>query len=105
MTVSTSMSMISLPMKPQISPTSLDPFDVSANLKIHLIQHQYISNPSSIFGSITYDGLVNIPVIVATASNDISTINIAVSNVTSKGCNWVTSIISDRIDFIIYSTD
>ena len=86
-----------------ISPTSLDTFDVSANLT-HL-KHQYVSNPNSIFGSITYDGLINIPVIVATASNDISTINIAVSNVTSSGCDWVTSIISDRIDFVIYSTD
>ena len=89
----------------KISPTSLDSFDVSANLKIHLIKHQYIPNPNSMFGSITYDGLVNIPVIMATASNDVSNINIAVSNVTSSGCNWVTSIISDRIDFVIYSTD
>lgn len=89
----------------QISPTSIDSFDVSANSKIQLIKHQYIPNPTNTFGSITYDGLINIPVIVATASNDTSTINIAVSNVTLTGCNWVTSEISDRIDFIIYSTD
>ena len=85
------------------SPTSLDIFDVSANLKI-LIKHQYILNPNSIFGSITYDGLINVHVIVASASND-HNINIAVSDVTSIGCNWTTSEISDRIDFIIYSTD
>jgi len=86
-----------------ISPTSLDTFDVSANLT-HL-KHQYISSPNSTFGSITYDGLINIPVIVASASNDMHTINIAVSDVTSIGCNWTTSEISDRINFIIYSND
>ena len=90
-------------MKTQISPTSLDTFDVSANSKI-LIKHQFIQIPNSMFGSITYDGLVNIPVIVASASND-HNINIAVSDVTSSGCNWTTSEISDRIDFIIYSND
>lgn len=88
-----------------ISPTSLVPFDVSANLKKYLIKHQYISNPNSTLGSITYDGIINIPVIVASASNDIHVINIALSNVTLTGCIWVTSEISDRIDFIIYSTD
>jgi len=86
-----------------ISPTSLDPFDVSANLTY--LKHQYISNPNSTFGSITYDGLINIPVIVASASNDNHPINIALSDVTSIGCNWTTSEISDRIDFIIYSND
>jgi len=100
----TSKSLIRPFTKIQISPTSLDTFDVSANL-IHLIKHQYISNPNTMFGSITYDGLINIPVIVATASNDIHNINIALSHVTSSGCNWTTSEISDRIDFIIYSTD
>uniref|UniRef100_A0A6C0D446 Uncharacterized protein n=1 Tax=viral metagenome TaxID=1070528 RepID=A0A6C0D446_9ZZZZ len=86
-----------------ISPTSLYTFDVSANLT-HL-KHQYISNPNSMIGSIAYDGLINIPVIVASASNDIHPINIAVFDVTSIGCNWTTSEISDRIDFIIYSND
>ena len=89
----------------QISPTSHDTFDVSANFKIHLIKHQYISNPNSTIGSITYDGLINVPVIMASASNDIHVINIALSDITSIGCNWTTSEISDRIDFIIYSTD
>jgi len=100
----TSKSLIRPTPKIQISPTSHDTFDVSANL-IHSIKHQYISNPNSMFGSITYDRVINVPVIVASASNDIHNINIALSDVTTTGCNWTTSEISDRIDFIIYSTN
>jgi hypothetical protein len=40
----TSKSLIRPTPKIQISPTSHDTFDVSANL-IHSIKHQYISNP------------------------------------------------------------
>lgn len=99
------MSTSTIHINKKISPTSLDTFDVSANLKIHLIKHQCIINPSNTFGSISYNGIINVPVIVASASNNIDNINIALSDVTPIGCNWTTSEISDRIDFIIYSTD
>lgn len=68
------------------------------------VQRYY--TPTGTTGSVTYSGFTNVPVVVATAvSTDGSVINISVSSVTNTGCNWTTSSLALRVNFIIYTTD
>jgi hypothetical protein len=71
---------------------------------IPTVQRYY--TPTGTTGAVTYSGFAAVPVVVGTAvSTDGSVISISVSSVTNTGCNWTTSSLALRVNFIIYSND
>jgi hypothetical protein len=64
--------------------------------------------PTGTNGIVNYSsfGFVNPPVVVATAvANDGVVISISISSVTNTGCNWTTSTLAIRVNFLFYTTD